>query len=95
MLPYVLVLPKGAERRDEALRFMDWTMQPQAQLLLARGAGVWPMNKDAVLPPDLARELGGDVAAVMARNHNPDWFVVGSALEERTRRIEALIQNAK
>ncbi len=94
MLTYLLAVPTGAEHTAAALQFVDWALKPKAQLMLATGAGVWPMNKDVVLPPALATELGGNVAETMAHNYDPDWYVVGSALEERTRRIEEVIRSA-
>jgi putative spermidine/putrescine transport system substrate-binding protein len=95
MLSYLLVVPKGAAHSAEAEKFMNWVMEPQAQLKLAADAGVWPMNSHFVLPPALATELGGNVTDVMAHNYYPDWYAVGTALPERTHHIEELIQKIK
>ena len=95
MLSYLLVIPKGAAHSSDGIQFMNWIMQPEAQLKLASDAGVWPMNSHVVLPAVLANELGGTVADVMAHNYYPDWYVVGSALSERTHRIETLVLGSK
>jgi putative spermidine/putrescine transport system substrate-binding protein len=95
MLSYLLVVPKGTTHMTEAVRFMNWMLEPEAQLQLAVGAGVWPMNSHVVLPATLEMELGGSVSEVMAHNYYPDWYVIGSAMNERTRRIESMIQKTK
>jgi putative spermidine/putrescine transport system substrate-binding protein len=95
MLPYLLAIPKGAAHPGEGAKFVNWIIEPEAQLKLVNASGVWPMNSHVVLPPALEKELGGTVTEMMAHNYSPDWFVIGTALAERTHRIEALIQQVK
>ena len=95
MLPYLLVVPKGAAHPADGEKFIDWMMKPKAQLQLVNDNGVWPMNSHVVLPAALEKELGGTVSDMMAHNFAADWYVIGMALAERTHRIEALIQQVK
>jgi len=95
MLPYLLVIPKGAAHPADGETFVNWMMKPQAQLQLVTANGVWPMNSHVVLTPALEKELGGTVTEMMARNHAADWYGIGMALAERTHRIEAMIQQIK
>ena len=95
MLPYLLVVPKGAAHPGDGEKFVDWMMKPKAQLQLVNDNGVWPMNSHVVLPPALEKELGGTVTDMMAHNFAADWYVIGMALAERTHHIEALIQQIK
>jgi len=95
MLSYLLVVPEGAPHPEQALTFMNWMMQPQAQLKLATDSGVWPMNAHLTLPAALSAELGGSVTDMMAHNYYPDWNIIGAHLAERTHHIEDLIQSGK
>jgi guanylate kinase len=71
----------------------------------SRGRKVWAgrqrrvqrrlRTREVESPEALQRELGGSVQDMMARNVSADWYVVGSHLEERTRRVEELIQKAQ
>jgi putative spermidine/putrescine transport system substrate-binding protein len=95
LLSYLLVIPKGAANIEAAKKLLNAMLEPQYQLGFSEGSGVWPMNVTISLPEPLQKELGGSVKDMMDRHYAPDWYVIGSNLEGRTRRVEEIIQNAK
>ncbi len=95
MLPYMLVIPKGAENIAAAKKLLNAIVEPNYQIAFAREADEWPINPNVVLPEALQKEMGGTVEEAMAHNQTADWYVVGSALEERTRHVEELIQKSQ
>jgi putative spermidine/putrescine transport system substrate-binding protein len=95
MLPYLLIIPKGAAHSEAAMRVLNAVVEPKYQIGFAQEAGDWPINPEVELPDALQHELGGSVQDMMARNISADWYVVGSHLEERTHRVEELIQKAQ
>jgi hypothetical protein len=74
---------------------LNAVVEPKYQIGFAQEAGDWPINPEVELPDALQHELGGSVQDMMARNISADWYVVGSHLEERTHRVEELIQKAQ
>ncbi len=45
ILPYLLVLPKGARNPDDAMRLMNTIIEPRYQAAFAQTSLVWPMNR--------------------------------------------------
>jgi len=95
ILPYLLVLPKGARNPDAAKRLMNAVIEPQYQAGLAQASLVWPMNQHTVLSDSLRKEMGNSVEEVMARNISLDWWTIGSNLEAETRRIDQLMDELR
>jgi putative spermidine/putrescine transport system substrate-binding protein len=94
LLPYVLVIPKGARNLDNAKRLLNAVITPDYQVRLAAGAN-WPINPNAKLTPELEELLGGSLADAMARNYAPDWHAVGKANPERSRLVEEIIEKVR
>jgi putative spermidine/putrescine transport system substrate-binding protein len=95
MLPYILVIPKGAQDVDSASKLLNAIVEPSYQVNFAVESGLLPVNPATELSPALQAELGGTVEQLMARNFSPDWYYIGTHLDERTRFMEELIQKAK
>ncbi len=93
IVPQVMVIPKGAPDLDATKKLVSSMPEAQYQIGFAQAQWAWPMNPSVVLPDDLRKQMGGTSAEVMARNYSPDWFVVGAHLEERTHRIEQIINH--
>ena len=53
------VIPKGAPNRADALKFLNFTLRPQAQAEFAKRLPYGPVNQKALalVPPDRARQL--------------------------------------
>jgi putative spermidine/putrescine transport system substrate-binding protein len=95
ILPYLLVLPKGARNPEAAKRLLNAVIEPHYQAALAQASLVWPMNEHTVLPEPLRKEMGNSVEEVMARNISLDWWTIGSNLEAETRKLDLLLQELK
>jgi len=95
ILPYLLVVPKGAPNVDAAKRLMSAIVEPSYQLSFAEESGLLPVNPKTELSAAVRQELGGTVDELMAKNYSPDWYVVGTNLEAHTRQMEELIQRTK
>jgi putative spermidine/putrescine transport system substrate-binding protein len=94
LLPYFLVIPKGAANVEASYRLLNEILTPAYQQQLATGA-VWPVNPSAKLPPALEKEMGATLDEALARNFAADWWAVGSAQAERTRRVEDLLSEIR
>ncbi len=94
LLSYVLAIPKGVKNLEGAKQLLNAAIRPEYQLRLAEG-GIWPLNPNAKLTPELEKSLGGTLENAMARNYAPNWYTVGKANPERTRLVEEIIENAR
>jgi putative spermidine/putrescine transport system substrate-binding protein len=94
LLSYVLSIPKGAKNLDGAKKLLNATIKPDYQVRLAEG-GIWPMNPNAKLTPELEKQMGGTLEDAMARNYAPNWYAVGKANPERTRLVEDIIEKSR
>jgi len=94
-LSYMLVIPKGARNVDGARKLLNTIVEPAYQIAFARESSSFPMNPKVTLPQDVQQELGGTTEQMMARNYSPDWWIIGSALPQRTRMIEEVLQTAR
>jgi putative spermidine/putrescine transport system substrate-binding protein len=94
-LSYMLVIPKGARNVAGAKRLLSSVLDPAPQIAFARDSLSFPMNANVALPADVQQELGGTTEQMMARNYSPDWWIVGSALPQRTRLVEEILQGGR
>lgn len=94
LLPYLLVIPKGATNVESAKKLLNEILTPPYQQRLAQG-GVWPMNPSAKLPPELEKEMGSTLEEALSRNFAADWWTVGSDHANRTRMVEEIISGAE
>jgi putative spermidine/putrescine transport system substrate-binding protein len=95
ILPYLLVLPKGAMNPDAAKRLMNAIIEPRYQAAFAEESLVWPMNDKTPLSDALRKEMGLSAEEAVAHNISLDWWTVGSNLQDETYRIEAMLQEIK
>lgn len=51
-------VPKNAKAKDAAWKYLNALLDPQAQIAFSEKLGYLPTVRDAVLPDDLAREIG-------------------------------------
>jgi putative spermidine/putrescine transport system substrate-binding protein len=93
LLPYLLVIPKGATNLDGAKKLMNEAITAPYQQGLAKG-GVWPVNPKATLPPELEKEMGATLSDALDKNFSADWWVVGSDHANRTRMVEEILSGA-
>ena len=95
ILPYLLILPKGAAHPEAAKQLMNAIVEPRYQAAFAQESLVWPMNDKTPLPDGLRKEMGMSAEEAVARNISLDWWTVGSNLQAETYKIETMLQEMK
>ena len=95
MLPYVVVVPKGAKDRDKSLIWMNYIAGAEPQLRAAMLDGWLPMNSKVKLPEDLQKTLGQPYENIVKSLYSPDWRIVVEHNEERVNRAEKLMAGTK
>ncbi|MBR1217219.1 extracellular solute-binding protein [Bradyrhizobium sp. U87765 SZCCT0131] len=91
MIPYLLVVPRGARDMEATTRFLNYVSQAEPQ---ARGAvlgGYLPLNRTAKLPPEAEEQMGMSLKELMSKLYRPDWAYTAEHEEERINIIEKLI----
>ncbi|WP_342643648.1 extracellular solute-binding protein [Rhodoligotrophos ferricapiens] len=94
LLPYLLVIPKGASNLDATKKLLNEILTPDYQRGFVK-TGAWPVNPEAELSSEDQKLLGGTLKDVMANTLTADWGEVAKNLPERTRMVEEIIQTAK
>ncbi len=95
MLPYVVVVPKGAGERAQTITYLNALLDAEAQSRISGQNGSIPTNDTAVLPPEYERDLGMTRQDLMKKMYIPDWNVIVRDYEERLNRVEQLAAGAK
>jgi putative spermidine/putrescine transport system substrate-binding protein len=95
MLPYVVVIPKGAKNQDKSLVWMNYVAGTEPQLRAALLDGWLPMNSKVQLPDDLQKTLGQPYDKIVQSLYSPDWRVVVEHNEQRVDRAEKLLSGVK
>lgn len=95
MLPYVVVVPKGAKERANTLKWLNYIAGAEPQLRAALLDGWLPMNSKVKLPPELEKTLGQSYGEIVKSLYSPDWSVVVEHNEERVNRAEKLMSGVK
>ncbi|MDP1909965.1 MAG: extracellular solute-binding protein [Hyphomicrobium sp.] len=95
MLPYVVVIPKGAKNQDNARVWLNYIAGAEPQLRAALLDGWLPMNSKVKLPDDLQKTLGQPYDKIVQSLYSPDWRVVVEHNEERVNRAEKLMSGVK
>ncbi|MBS0539199.1 MAG: extracellular solute-binding protein [Proteobacteria bacterium] len=95
MLPYVVVVPKGAKNLDKSLVWMNYIAGAEPQLRAALLDGWLPMNSKVKLPEELQKTLGRPYDEILKSLYSPDWTVIVERNEERVNRAEKLMSGVK
>lgn len=91
MIPYLLVVPKGAGEMEATTRFLDYVSQAAPQLRGSVLGGYLPLNEAAVLPKEAEEQMGMSLKELMPKLYQPDWAFIAEHQEERINMIEQLI----
>ena len=95
MLPYVVVVPKGAKNLDKSLVWMNYIAGAEPQLRAALLDGWLPMNSKVKLPEDLQKTLGQPYEQIVKSLYSPDWRIIVEHNEARVDRAEKLLSGVK
>jgi len=88
MLPYIVVVPKGAQDRDSYMKWLNYAAEAKAQVQIADIAGYFPLNSDAKLSAEAEAELGQPLPDLIGKLYQPDWNVVAQNHKERLQLVE-------
>jgi putative spermidine/putrescine transport system substrate-binding protein len=91
MIPYLLVVPKGASEMEATTRFLDYVSKAEPQLRGSVLGGYLPLNQTAKLPKEAEEQMGMTLQELMPKLYQPDWAYVADHEEERINTIEKLI----
>lgn len=94
LLPYVVVVPKGAKSRDSYMAWLNYVAQPQGQERIADIAGYLPLNATAKLSADAERMLGQPLPALLEQLYQPDWNYIAASRKERLEAVEKAMAGA-
>ncbi|MBN9540847.1 MAG: extracellular solute-binding protein [Reyranella sp.] len=95
MLPYVVVVPKGAKHQDKALVWLNYIAGAEPQLRAAALDGWLPMNAKVKLPDELQKTFGRPYEEIVRNLYSPDWNVVVDHNEARVDRAEKLLSGVQ
>lgn len=94
MIPYLLVVPKGAGEMEATTRFLDYVSQAEPQLRSSALGGYLPLNQTVELPKEAEEQMGMTLQELMTKLYQPDWAYIADHEEERINTIEKLIAGA-
>ncbi|MGA0594666.1 extracellular solute-binding protein [Enterovirga sp. CN4-39] len=95
MLPYLVVVPKGAPDMAAAKKWLDFVGKADPQLRATEISGYMPLNETAVLPPPLEKIVGMPLAVLKPKLIQPDWAYIAEKQKERVAFVEKTIAGIK
>lgn len=95
MIPYIVVVPKGAKHLPAVKKWLDFISTAQPQVRALELGGYFPLNQDARMPAELEKDMGFTLKELLPRLHQPDWAVISAADKERTNLAEQILAGAK
>ena len=95
MLPYLVVVPKGAPDMTTAKKWLDFIGKADPQLKATEISGYMPLNETAVLPPALEEIVGMPLAVLKPKLIQPDWTYIAEKQKERVAFVEKTIAGIK
>ena len=95
MIPYIVVVPKGARNMEAVKKWLNFMSAAQPQLQALELTGYFPLNQNAELSPALQKEMGFSLKELLPKLHQPDWAVISEADRERTNIAEQILAGIK
>ncbi len=88
MLPYMLVVPKGAKNREALTKFLNYALEAAGQIRMYDYSGYIPINASAKLSEKQTAELGMPLPELMTKLYEPDFWVQAETLKAATEMVE-------
>lgn len=88
MIPYTVVVPKGAKDRDAYIKWLNYVASAEGQERLSEVAGYIPINTKAKLSKISADLLGMSIDDLLAQLYQPDWNFIADVRKERIELVE-------
>lgn len=94
LLPYMVVIPKGAQNREDAIKWLNFIASATPQEITAERFGYFPLNETAKITSEQEELLGMTLEGMKSKLFQPDWFVIANAQNERIKTVEQIISQA-
>src|SRR5690606_4662421 len=95
MIPYIVVVPKGAKNLPVVMKWLDFISTPEPQVRALELGGYFPLNKHGEMPAALQKEMGYSMKELLPRLHQPDWALIAQQDKARTNLAEQIIAGVK
>ena len=95
MIPYIVVVPKGAKDMQAVRKWLDFISMAEPQVSALEQGGYFPLNQTARMPEALEKDMGFTLKELLPRLHQPDWSVISAADKERTNLAEQILAGVK
>lgn len=91
-ITYLLGIPKGAQHKDAALKFLNSVvLDAQGQRESAALAGRLPVNPEITLDAQTEENIGYPMTEIHERAWGPNWLDVVNRLDERVAAVEEIL----
>jgi putative spermidine/putrescine transport system substrate-binding protein len=90
LLPYMLVVPKGAKNTDALASFLKYALEPASQLRMYDYSGYIPLNTQSKLSDKQVAELGMTLPELMGRLYQIDYWAQQKAMKANTEVVEKI-----
>ena len=90
MLPYMLVVPKGAKNTDAFMSFLKFALEPASQLRMFDYSGYIPMNTLSKLSTQQVVELGSTLPELMSHLYQIDYWAQQRTMKSNTDIVEKI-----
>ena len=90
LLPYYLVVPKGASDMPAAMAWLRAAAQGETQLRMYDISGYLPFSPQAALSAQEREELGQDLPSLRAKLYEPDWWAISAGEKALAAQIEQM-----
>jgi putative spermidine/putrescine transport system substrate-binding protein len=90
MLPYMLVVPKGAKNTDAFMGFLKFALEPASQLRMLDYSGYIPMNTQSRLSAQQVTELGSTLPDLMSHLYQIDYWAQQQTMKSNTDIVEKI-----
>lgn len=91
MLPYLVVVPKGAKDKEAYMKWLNYVAMPAGQERIAEIAGYLPLNSRANISAEAEEILGGTLEETRDSLYQPDWEYIAEKRAERMDLVEQIM----
>ncbi len=90
LLPYMLVVPKGANNKADIVKFLQYSSEPTAQVRMYDYSGYIPFNLRAKLDDKQLAELGMPVEDLEKRLYQADVWALANTMKASVALVEKM-----
>jgi putative spermidine/putrescine transport system substrate-binding protein len=84
LLPYMLVVPKGAKNVDALMKFLRYATEPEPQVKMFDYSGYIPLNDRVKFDDKQTAELGMPLPDLLNKLYETDFWALGANMKKNT-----------